>query len=125
MAPRGCRSRSSPPAIGDRLVPFEAPAGGSVTLAAYGEVPAETLLRESARSRWGEAWQRRGFAAMAVLVGTLFAMPELTVRFAASPLFAPGDAYAPCCCWPPGCGVVGAISWLGARLLIWLVTLAD
>ena len=29
---------------GDRLVPFQSAAGGSVTLVAYGEVPAETLL---------------------------------------------------------------------------------
>lgn len=111
---------------GDRLVPFQASAGGSVALATYGEVPAETLLHEAARRDWHEAWQLRGFAAMAVLIGTLFAMPELTAHFATSPLFdrrrrirtmfllAAGIAAAVC-----------AVSWIGARLLLWLGTLAS
>ena len=110
---------------GDRLVPFQSAAGGSVTLVAYGEVPAETLLHESARSQWGEAWQLRGFAAMAVLIGTLFAMPELTVRFAASPLFASRRRTGTMLLLAAGAAaVVCTISWLGARLLIWLATLA-
>ena len=109
---------------GDRLAPFVAPGGGSVALAAYGEVPAETLLHESARGQWQEAWQLRGFAALAVLVGTLFAMPELTGRFAASPLFDRRRRVRTMLLVATGISAgVCAVSWLGARLLLWLVTL--
>ena len=75
--------------------------------------------------QWREAWQLRGFAAMAVLIGTLFAMPELTARFAASPLFASRRRIRTMLLLAAGAAAgVCAISWLGARLLLWLVTLA-
>ena len=58
--------------------------------------------RDAARVRrrqWREAWQLRGFAAMAVLIGTLFAMPELPCVLPPARCSLPGDACAPCCCW--------------------------
>ena len=109
---------------GDRLVPFQAAAGGSVTLVAYGEVPAETLLHESARSQWREAWQLRGFAAMAVLIGTLFAMPELDRAFCRQPAVRFPATHGTMLLLAAGAAaVVCTISWLGARLLIWFATL--
>ena len=67
-----------------RIVPYAAAGGGSVALAAYGEVPAATLLADAARADWRDAWALRGFATMLVLLATLFAMPELGARLRAA-----------------------------------------
>jgi hypothetical protein len=110
---------------GDRLIPFRAPAGGTVALGAYGAVPAETLLHRAARDDWAEAWQLRGFGAMVVLVGTLFAMPELVARFGASPLFDDRRRIRTMLLLTIGLAAgVCAASWLGARLLLLIGALA-
>jgi Transmembrane protein 43 len=99
-----------------RIVPYAAASGGSVALAAYGEVPAATLLADAARADWRDAWALRGFATMLVLLGTLFAMPELGARLRAAGrphgvrvmlLIGFGTAAAAC-----------ALSWIAARLLL-------
>ena len=69
-----------------RIVPYAAASAGSVALAAYGEVPAGTLLADAARADWRDAWALRGFATMLVLLGTLFLCPS----------------------WAPGCARPGA-----------------
>ena len=67
---------------GDRLVPSRGPGGAALALAAYGDIPAEAMLGEAAAGNWREAWALRGFGALVILLGTLFAMPMLAKRFA-------------------------------------------
>src|SRR3954471_21749597 len=99
-----------------RIVPYAAAGGGSVALAAYGEVPAANLIAAAARADWRDAWALRGFATMLVLLGTPFMMPELGARLRAAGrphgvrvmlLIGFGTAAAAC-----------ALSWIAARLLL-------
>ena len=102
--------------VDGRLVPYAARTGGSVALAAYGQVPPETLLADAARADWRDAWALRGFATLLVLLGTLFLMPELhaQLRDSGRPqglrvmlLLGFGTAAMAC-----------AVSWVAARLLL-------
>jgi hypothetical protein len=103
---------------GDRLIPYRAPNGATVALAAYGEVPADRLLDHAARGDWRQAWAVRGFAGLAMLVGVLLASPVLAARGEAEAwrgkrrlgtllMLALGLAAA-----------AAAAGWIGARLLL-------
>jgi hypothetical protein len=97
--------------VDGRLMPWRADGGGEVGLAAYGEVPAETLLGEAARGGWREAWALRGFAGGVMFLAALLAAPALDLRgrgrLGTVLLLAVGA-------WATAC----AVGWVGARLLL-------
>ncbi len=104
---------------GGRLVPVRSAAGGTVALAAYGDVAAEALLREAARANWSDAWALRGFGAMAILLGTLFAMPLLSRHYADRPAFRSPRHLGTMLMLAAGISAtVCALGWAGARLLL-------
>jgi hypothetical protein len=109
----------------DRLIPWRAPNGGSVALAAYGEVPAEQLLRRAARGDWHRAWERRGFGLLVMLVAAIFAMPALAERFRGQPAFGGRRRLVTMVMLAAGLSaVVCAAGWLGSRLALGLGVLA-
>jgi hypothetical protein len=99
--------------VDGRLMPWRAGNGGEVGLAAYGDVPAGTLLGDAARGDWREGWALRGFAGGVMLLAALFVGPALgrrgrgPGRIATMLLLAAGA-------WAAAC----AAGWLGARLLL-------
>lgn len=106
---------------GRRLVPFRTPGGGSVALAAYGDVDADTMLRAASKADWREAWALRGFASMAVLLGTLFAMPLLSRIFGGNAAFHGRRRVGTMLMLAAGLAAMTcATSWIGARLLLQL-----
>ncbi|MEK0082803.1 TMEM43 family protein [Benzoatithermus flavus] len=72
---------------GRRLVPWRAPNGMEVALAAYGEVAPERLLGAAARGGWQEAWSLRGLGVLGMVAAVMFALPALAGRFAGNPAF--------------------------------------
>jgi hypothetical protein len=105
----------------DHLVPWRAPNGESVALAAYGEVPAEQLLRRAARGDWRQAWELRGFGTLVMLVAAIFAMPALTERFRGQPAFGGRRRLATIVMLAAGASaVVCAAGWIGSRLVLGL-----
>jgi hypothetical protein len=109
----------------DRLVPWQAPNGEAVALAAYGEVPAEELLRRAARGDWQEAWTLRGFGALVMLVAAIFATPALTERFRGQPALHGRRRLATMVMLAAGLSAaVCAAGWIGSRLALGLGMLA-
>lgn len=110
---------------GSRLVPFLAAGGGAVALVAYGDLDAEEMLRAAFRADWREAWALRAFGTMAVLLGTLFAMPLLTTTFGGNAAFHGRRRVGTMLMLAAGlAAAVCAISWMGARILLQLAPLA-
>lgn len=110
---------------GRRLVPFRTFGGGTVALAAYGDVDADEMLRAASIADWREAWAMRGFGAMAVLLGTLFAMPLLSTTFGGNAAFHGRRRVGTMLMLAAGlAAAVCAISWMGARILLQLAPLA-
>ncbi len=62
---------------GAAVVPWRAPSGEAVALAARGEIPAEAMLGAAGRDAWGEAWKLRLFAAGGLTLLFLIASPAL------------------------------------------------
>ena len=86
--------------------------------AAYGDVPAETMLGEAAAGNWRDAWALRGFGALVILMGTLFAMPMLARRFADRAAFNKRHVGTMLMLAAGLAAGVCALSWVGARLLL-------
>jgi hypothetical protein len=101
-----------------RLVPWRAPNGGVVALAAYGEVAPEELLRAAARGGWREAWTYRGFGALGMVVAVIFASPALAMRLGGDPAFHGRRRLGTILLIGMGlAALVCAVGWVGARLL--------
>ncbi|HEX8375528.1 MAG TPA: TMEM43 family protein, partial [Geminicoccaceae bacterium] len=62
---------------GTTLVPWRAPSGEAVALAARGEVAPADLLGAAGRNAWGEAWRLRLFVAGGLTLLFLIASPAL------------------------------------------------
>lgn len=104
---------------GGELEGWRARGGGEVALAAYGEVPPETLLEGSAREGWRGAWVLRGFAGLAMTIAAMFWLPALAARLGDPALLRGGRRIGAMLLLGVSAAVAAcAIGWLGARLLL-------
>lgn len=104
---------------GRGIVPWQAPHGGAVALAAYGEVAPEELLRAAARGGWREAWGLRAFGAMGMVLAAIFASPTLAQRLAGNPAFTGRRRLGTILLIGAGLtAAVCAVGWVAARLLL-------
>lgn len=100
---------------GGEFVPWQAPSGGEVLLAASGDVAAEELIGNAAGDRWRDAWRWRGLGTAALGVIGLITIPawrHLVGERRSAPSLAAVAALA-------GSGLAAAacsLGWLLARI---------
>jgi hypothetical protein len=104
---------------GRTIVSWRGPGGAGLVLAAYGDIPPETLLRTAARGGWRDAWGLRTFGFAGMALAAIFAMPALVAWQGANPAFHGHRRLGTILLLAAGLTAAACVAgWLGARLAL-------